>query len=49
VAQVVAEVVTDRRLWSRYRAARNLAAASSKSQHGGPGQLAPGLPLKGEA
>jgi predicted PurR-regulated permease PerM len=47
VAQVVAEVVMDRRLWSRYRAARKLAAAWAKSQHGGPGQLV--LPLKGEA
>jgi len=47
VAQVVAEVVIDRRLWSRYRAARNLAAPWANAKVGGPGQLT--LPRTGEA
>jgi predicted PurR-regulated permease PerM len=47
--EVVAQVVMDGRLRARFRAARNLAAPRVKAQHGGSGQLAPGLPLKGEA
>jgi predicted PurR-regulated permease PerM len=46
VSQVVAEVVIDRRLWSRYRAARNLAAPWANAKVGGPGQLT--LPRTGE-
>ncbi len=49
VVEIVAQVVMDRRLRFRYRAARELAAAWAKSPHGGPRELAPDLPPMGEA
>src|SRR5262249_36595111 len=49
VVDIVAQVVMDRRLRFRYRAARELAAPWGKSPHGRPPQLAPNLPPMGEA
>jgi len=48
-AEVVAQVVMDRRLRFRYRAARDLAAPWARSRHRGPRQLPLSLPPKGEA
>jgi len=47
VVEIVAQVVMDRRLRFRYLAAGDLAAAGAGA-HGGPSQLAPNLPPKGE-
>jgi predicted PurR-regulated permease PerM len=49
VGEIVAQVVLDRRLRFRYKAARDLAAVSARLPHGGPPQLAPNLPPMGEA
>jgi len=49
VCDIVAQVVMDRRLRFRYRAAREFVEESARSQHGGPRQLAPDLPPLGEA
>jgi predicted PurR-regulated permease PerM len=49
VSEIVAQVVLDRRLRSRYRAARDLAAAWATPQHGGPWQPTQNLPPMGEA
>jgi len=48
VGDIVAQVVLDRRLRFRYRAARQLADASAKSGLSGL-QLGPSLPPMGEA
>jgi predicted PurR-regulated permease PerM len=49
VVDIVAQVVTDRRLRFRYRAARELAAPGARSQHAAVRELAANLPPMGEA
>jgi len=49
VGEIVAQVILDRRLRFRYRAARDLVAPWARSQRGGRPQLAPNLPPMGEA
>src|SRR5262245_30478432 len=49
VGEIVAQVVMDRRLRFRYRAARDLAASGAMSPTGGPPQLSADLSPMGEA
>jgi len=49
VGDIVAQVVMDRRLRLRYRAARELAEAAARSPDGGPLQLTANIPPTGEA
>jgi predicted PurR-regulated permease PerM len=49
VADIVAQVVMDRRLRFRYKTARDLAARWASSRHVGPDELAHSLPPTGDA
>jgi predicted PurR-regulated permease PerM len=49
VGEIVAQVVMDRRLRSRYRAARDLAAAEASTPRGGSRQFAASLPPMGDS